>query len=271
MALYIIGTPIGNLGDMPPRAVEVLSSCDFAAAEDTRVTQKLLTRFGINVRLLSYHEHNRSRSGAGILERLENGETGALVSDAGMPVISDPGQELVSECHTRSIPVLLVPGPSALTCALALSGLPSGRFCFEGFLSVSRKNRYEHLDELKSERRTMVFYEAPHKLMNTLRDMLEFWGDRRASVSREMTKLHEETLTGTLSSLAEHFSKIKPKGEIVLIVEGAGKPQPLSLEATVELALSHQELPPSQAARLVAKSSGRSRREIYEKTFLKKS
>jgi len=263
--LYIVGTPLGNLGDLSPRAREVLSSCDFIAAEDTRVTGKLLAHFGIHTPLIPYHRHNRAQSEPGLWARLEEGQEGALVADAGMPVISDPGRELVAGCRERGIPVRLVPGPDALTGALALSGLPAGRFCFEGFLSTARKSRYEHLQQLKEEPRTLIFYEAPHKLLRTLEDMENCWGDRRASVSREMTKLYEETLYGTLSSLREHFAQTPPKGEFVLVVEGALCPEPMAPDQALALARAYQKegLSPAQAAREAAGASGRSKREIY--------
>jgi 16S rRNA (cytidine1402-2'-O)-methyltransferase len=219
--LYLVATPIGNLGDISPRMAETLASCDFVAAEDTRVTLKLLNHLGIKKPLVSYYEHNRAESGEKILRRLLNGETCALVSDAGMPAVSDPGQDLVALCAKNGVKVLAIPGPCAAVTAVALSGLPSGRFCFEGFLSTARKSRFEHLNALKAEPRTMIFYEAPHKLLATLRDMLESFGDRRVAVCRELTKLHEETLHTTLSGALEHFEQTPPRGEFVLVVEGA--------------------------------------------------
>ena len=166
--LYVVGTPIGNLGDFSPRAVQVLSECDFIAAEDTRVTIKLLNHFGIKKEMISYYEHNKLNRGEQIISRILAGENCALVSDAGMPAISDPGEELVDSAHNAGITVESVPGPSAVTTALALSGMPSGRFCFEGFLSVNKPSRKQHLEQVKTERRTMIFYEAPHKLCRTL-------------------------------------------------------------------------------------------------------
>ena len=266
MALYIVGTPIGNLGDMSPRAVETLSRCDFVAAEDTRVTGNLLRHFGLRKPLLSYHEHNRAQSGPGIWERLLAGQEGALVTDAGMPAISDPGEELVAGCAERGIEVVLVPGPSAVIGALALSGLPSGRFCFEGFLSTARKSRHEHLAELKTEPRTMIFYEAPHKLLNTLRDLREALGDRCVSVSREMTKLYEQTLRGTLSDALAHFAQTPPRGEFVLVVEGAPPPEPVPVADALETAKRYRAegMTVRDAARRAAEETGASRREIYE-------
>lgn len=220
--LYLVGTPIGNLGDLSPRAKTVLEEVDFIAAEDTRVTLKLLNRFDIHKPLVSYFEHNKYASGAKILERLLAGESCALVTDAGMPAISDPGEDMVRLCAENGVEVLSVPGPVAVCTALALSALPTGRFCFEGFLSTSNKSRREHLESLRSERRTMVFYEAPHKLLRTLEDMKNTFGaERRISLCRELTKLHEETLRTDLAGALEHFSKTPPKGEFVLVIDGA--------------------------------------------------
>ena len=220
--LYLVATPIGNLGDISPRAAEVFSSVDFIAAEDTRVTIKLLNHLNIKKPLVSYYEHNRAESGDKIVSRLLGGESCALVSDAGMPAISDPGEDLVRLCAENGIQVISIPGPCAAVCAMALSALPSGRFTFEGFLSTAKKSRFEHLEELKTEKRTMIFYEAPHKLRATLSDMLEYFGDRRISICRELTKLHEETLRFTLSEAVRYYEETTPKGEFVLVVEGAG-------------------------------------------------
>lgn len=232
--LYLVATPIGNLGDMTKRAADILSGVDFIAAEDTRVTLKLLNHLGIKKPIVSYYEHNRKESGEKICARLLAGETCALVTDAGMPAISDPGEDLVRLCAEAGIGIYAIPGACAAVAALALSGLPTGRFTFEGFLSTSRKSRFEHLQALKAEKRTMIFYEAPHKLPATLRDMLEAFGDRRVSISREMTKIHEETLRCTLSSAVRHFEEKPPRGEFVLVVEGAAEqavPGPNLVEA----------------------------------------
>ena len=198
--LYLVATPIGNLGDLSPRAREILSTVDFIAAEDTRVTQKLLTACELPRKpMISYYEHNRRARGEVVLERMLGGETCALVTDAGTPAVSDPGEDLVALCAEHDIPVIPVPGCCAAVCALAASGLPTGRWCFEGFLSVNKKARREHLDALEGEKRTMIFYEAPHKLCATLRDLAAAFGeDRRLSLSRELTKLHEQTLRMTL-------------------------------------------------------------------------
>lgn len=219
--LFLVGTPIGNLNDFSPRAAETLSSVDFIAAEDTRVTAKLLNHFGIKKNLVSYYEHNKTESGEKIISRLLAGQSCALVSDAGMPAISDPGETLVAMCRKEGIEVLVIPGPSAVVSAIALSGLPSGRFTFEGFLSTSKKARFEHLNSLKNEHRTMVFYEAPHKLLATLRDMVSVFGERKISISREITKIHEETLCFTLPEALQYFTDNLPRGEFVLVIDGA--------------------------------------------------
>ena len=221
--LYLVATPIGNLGDLSPRAREVLSAVDFIAAEDTRVTQKLLTACGLPRKpMISYYEHNRRARGEEVLAKLLAGESCALVTDAGTPAVSDPGEDLVALCAEHDVPVVPIPGCCAAVCALAASGLPTGRWCFEGFLSVNKKARRAHLDALQNEKRTMIFYEAPHKLCATLRDLAEaFGGARRISLSRELTKLHEETLRMTLAEAAAYFDRTPPRGEFVLIVEGA--------------------------------------------------
>ena len=218
--LYVVGTPIGNLGDFSPRAVEVLNSCDFIAAEDTRVTIKLLNHFGIKKPMISYHEHNRAQRGGTIIDRLLNGENCALVSDAGMPIISDPGEDLTALCHENNIQVCAVPGPCAFVTALAISGMPAGRFTFEGFLTRTKQLRREHLSELIDEKRTMIFYEAPHKLPATLVDMAEYWGDRRIAIVKELTKIHELVERTTLYAAAEKYKEVAPKGEFVIIIEG---------------------------------------------------
>lgn len=219
--LYLVGTPIGNLGDLSVRALETLRGADFIAAEDTRVTAKLLNHFEIKKPCVSYYEHNKYASGEKILARILAGETCALVTDAGMPAISDPGEDLVRLCAEHGVEVVTIPGPCAAIAALAVSGLPTQRFCFEGFLAVSGKNRSAHLEQLKTEPRTMIFYEAPHKLVRTLEDMLAVFGDRDIAIAREITKLHEETLRTTLSGALAHFRAVPPKGEFVLVLRGA--------------------------------------------------
>ena len=221
--LDLVATPIGNLGDLSPRARDILSSVDFIAAEDTRVTQKLLTACALPRKpLISYYEHNRRARGEEVLARLRAGESCALVTDAGTPAVSDPGEDLVALCAAHGIPVVPIPGCCAAVCALAASGLPTGRWCFEGFLSVNKKARRAHLDALRNEKRTMIFYEAPHKLCATLRDLADtFGGARRLSLSRELTKLHEETLRMTLDEAVQYFDAHPPRGEFVLTIEGA--------------------------------------------------
>lgn len=221
-ALYLVGTPIGNLSDISERAVKVLSEADFIAAEDTRNSLRLLTHLGIQKPLVSYYEHNKSERGAQIAERLKNGETCALITDAGMPAISDPGEDLVRLCAAEGITVTTVPGPCAAITALTLSALPTGRFSFEGFLSAQKSERRKALSELSEEKRTMIFHEAPHKLRATLSDMKEAFGkDRAISVCRELTKLNEEILRTDLGGAVDHYEDNEPRGEYVLVVAGA--------------------------------------------------
>ena len=266
--LYLVGTPIGNLGDFSPRAADALREADFIAAEDTRVTLKLLNHFGIRKPMVSYFEHNKYASGAKIFERILAGETCALVTDAGMPAISDPGEELVRLCAEGGVEVLTVPGPSALISALALSALPTGRFCFEGFLSTANKSRRGHLESLRSERRTMIFYEAPHKLMRTLEDMKNTFGpERRISLCRELTKLHEQTLRTDLAGAIEHFTQFPPKGEFVLVIEGAPEAgSGFSLDEAVELAERYRAegLSRKAACKKAAAETGFSANELYD-------
>lgn len=220
--LILVPTPIGNLGDISPRAAEALRHCDFIAAEDTRVSLKLLNHLGIKKQLISYHEHNKRECGPYVVGRIQNGETCALVTDAGTPAISDPGEDLVRLCAEAGVIVTAIPGPCAAITGLAISGLPTGRFTFEGFLSVNKRSRREHLDSLKDETRTMIFYEAPHKLIPTLGDMEKaFGGDRRICLCRELTKLHEEALRMTLSEAVAYYQETAPRGEYVLIISGA--------------------------------------------------
>lgn len=266
--LYIVGTPIGNLSDFSPRAVETLQKVDFIAAEDTRVSLKLLTHFGIQKPLISYHEHNLRERGEYILSRIENGERCAIVTDAGMPCISDPGEDLVRLCAERGIEMHVVPSPTAAMSALAISGLPTSRFSFEGFLSVTKKQRREHLDEVKYFRRTLIFYEAPHKLVYTLTDMLEAFGDRRIALCRELTKIHEEVLRGTISEMIEYYKEKSPKGEYVLIIEGASEEETteeITLEKACEMAerLISDGKKASDACKEIAKLTGFAKSEIY--------
>lgn len=265
--LYVVGTPIGNLGDMSPRALDILEKSDFIAAEDTRVALKLLNHFGIKNQLVSYHEHNRFEAGESILSRILAGETCAIVTDAGMPAISDPGEDLVRLCHEHSVKVESVPGPCAFSTALAISGMPAGRFTFEGFLSMNKPSRRKHLEELKTEKRTMIFYEAPHKLPATLKDLAETFGERNIAIVREITKIHEEVIRTTLSDAAEKYSDGSLKGEIVIIVEGAKEEKhKTTVEEAVALALRIEKdgASRSDAAKQAAKQTGFKKGDIYK-------
>ncbi|MDD2954856.1 MAG: 16S rRNA (cytidine(1402)-2'-O)-methyltransferase [Oscillospiraceae bacterium] len=266
--LYVVGTPIGNLGDMSPRALEILRQVDFVAAEDTRVSGKLLNLFEIKKPLVSYYQHNMRERGEMLLERILAGEDCAVVTDAGMPCISDPGEDLVRLCAENGVEVVTVPGPSAAISALAVSGLPTARFSFEGFLSTNRRGRMEHLQEVKNDRHTLIFYEAPHKLVGTLEDMLETLGDRRVSLCRELTKLHEEVIRTTFSGALERYRETAPRGEYVLIVEGAPEPQKgegVTLEEAVEQVKALQAAGESisAAAKAVAQQTGFKKGELY--------
>ena len=264
--LYIVATPIGNLNDLSPRASETLATADFIAAEDTRVTAKLLNRFSIKTPLISYYEHNKKQKGEYILSRLLSGENCALVTDAGTPAISDPGVDLVDLCLSNGIAVRAVAGPSAIIAALSISGMNCGRFCFEGFLSTSKKSREAHLKETALEKRTMVFYEAPHKLVRTLKDMLQYYGDRKIALCRELTKIHEETERTTLSLALEKYSATPPRGEFVLIVEGCPE-TPAQQEDSDPLddvkALVEKGESPSSAVKEVSSLRNISKNELY--------
>ena len=266
--LYLVGTPIGNLGDFSPRAVETLENADFIAAEDTRVSVKLLNHFGIKKPLVSYHEHNKAAAGQTILERILSGETCALVTDAGMPAISDPGEDLARLCAENGVPVFAVPGPCAAICALAVSGFDTRRFCFEGFLSANKKERRERLQELSGEERTVVFHEAPHKLKATLADMAEILGNRRIALCRELTKLHEDTMRTTLPEAAQYYQENEPRGEYVLVVAGREKAEQteLTLEQGVALVLKKRAegMKMKDAVRQVADDTGLNRNELYQ-------
>ena len=266
--LYLVGTPIGNLGDISPRALETLEAADFIAAEDTRVTLKLLNHFGIKKPLICYFEHNRAEMGEKLLARLLAGESCALVTDAGMPAISDPGEDIVRQCAAVGVPVLGVPGPSALVTALALSGLPTQRFCFEGFLAVSGKTRRGHLEALREETRTMIFYEAPHKLLRTLQDLYDVFGERDVALCRELTKLHEEVVRTTLSGAIARYTETPPRGEFVLVVRGRQTPDaPEMTEAEALAAVDRYRAGGSslkEACRLAASDSGFSKNVLYQ-------
>ena len=266
--LYLVGTPIGNLGDFSPRAVQTLKEADFIAAEDTRVTLKLLNHFSVKKPMVSYFEHNRRERGEQIVARMLAGESCALVTDAGMPAVSDPGEDLVALCHERGIRVCAVPGPAAFVTALALSGLPAGRFTFEGFLSVNKRSRKEHLASLAGEARTMIFYEAPHKLPATLRDLYAALGDRRIAIVREITKVHEEVLRTTLGQAAGAYADGGLRGEIVLVIEGAEAPaqDAVLLEDAVEIARGRMAAgqTASDAARQTARETGLKKGDLYK-------
>lgn len=268
--LYVVGTPIGNLSDLSPRAIDTLSNVDFIAAEDTRVTLKLLNKFGIKTRLESYHEHNKSERGTEILHEIMSGKSCALVTDAGMPAISDPGEDLVRLCREAGVEVESVPGPTAFATAMAISGMRSNRFTFEGFLSVNKKTRFEHLNSIKNEQRTMIFYEAPHKLRATLKDLYATLGDREIAICRELTKIHEEVKRTTLSVAAkEIYEQARPVGEFVLII--SGKPENeeervYTLSEAVEIAQKYiaDGMSSSNAAKAAALDTGLKKGDIYK-------
>ena len=269
--LYLVATPIGNLGDFSPRAIETLQNADFLAAEDTRVSIKLLNHFGIKKPLVSYHGHNEKSAGQSILRRLLDGESCALMTDAGTPAISDPGEELVRLCAENGVTVTSIPGCCAAVNALAVSGLPTGRFTFEGFLPVNQKSRRERLDALRTEERTMIFHEAPHKLRTTLKDFRAAFGpERRIALCRELTKLHEETMRTTLDAAAAYYEDPDhaPRGEYVLVIEGKerkeGTAVPLE-EAVVEvLTLRDSGTRLKDAARQVSARTGWTANQLYE-------
>lgn len=266
--LYVVGTPIGNLSDMSPRAINTLENVDFIAAEDTRVTLKLLNHFGIKKPMVSYYEHNKRERGEIICNRILAGESCAIVTDAGMPCISDPGEDLIKLCEEKGIKAVVVPGPSAVISALAVSGLETGRFCFEGFLSVNKKSRKAHLESLLKEQRTMIFYEAPHKLPATLKDLYSAFGDRKLTIVREITKIHEETIRTTTKYACEVLAEENIKGEIVLVLEGLKQTEEESytLNQAVEIAknLIEKGTKSSEAAKEAASITGFKKNEIYK-------
>lgn len=267
--LYLVATPIGNLGDFSPRAAETLGAVDFIAAEDTRVSVKLLNHFQIKKPLVSYHEHNHAAAGQAILQRLLAGESCALVTDAGTPAISDPGEDLVRLCAENGVEVLSIPGCCAAVNALAVSGLPTGRFTFEGFLTVNKKSRRERLDSLKNEERTMIFHEAPHKLRATLEDLRETFGpDRRVALCRELTKLHEEVRRTTLGEAAAYYAENPPRGEFVLVVAGAEEPaeEGCTFEGALALVRARMDegLSTKDAVKQVAKLTGFAKNQLYD-------
>ena len=267
--LYLVPTPIGNLGDISIRCRQTLEEADFIAAEDTRVTLKLLNHLGIKKSLVSYYEHNKAFKGDKIVERILMGETCALVSDAGSPAISDPGEDLVKQCAAAGIPVCAIPGPCAAITALSISGQATGRFCFEGFLSTSKKSRREHLESLQNEQRTMIFYEAPHKLLSTLEDLKDAFGEARGiSLCRELTKLHEEVVRTTLGEAVAKYTENPPKGEFVLIVAGAEpveKEVPTETDAAARVAqLMEEGLSRKDAVKQTAKELGLPKNVVYD-------
>lgn len=267
--LYLVPTPIGNLGDISQRCREVLESADFIAAEDTRVTLKLLNHLGIKKSLVSYYEHNKAQKGGVILDRILAGQTCALVSDAGSPAISDPGEDLVRQCAQAGVTVSAIPGPCAVITALSISGQSTGRFCFEGFLSTAKKSRREHLESLTGETRTMVFYEAPHKLVATLEDMAAVFGaDRSISICRELTKLHEEVIRTTLGEALLRYTEISPKGEFVLVIAGAA---PVAVQSATReeaaarvAALMERGFSRKDAVRQASEELGLPKNTVYE-------
>ena len=265
--LTIVPTPIGNLEDMTFRAIRSLKEADLILAEDTRTTGILLKHFEIQNKMLSHHKFNEHQTVERMAARVKGGENIALVSDAGMPAISDPGEMLVTQCAEKGIPVRVVPGPSAVVSALAISGLPTGRFTFEGFLSTAKKSRREHLAQVKQERRTMIFYEAPHKLLTTLEDMLEAWGDRRIAVVRELTKIHEEAIRTTLAQAVAFYRENTPKGEFVLVIEGAPEEQAEEMTLEQAVAFAREQMArgasASEAAKEAAQASPFKKGELY--------
>ena len=268
--LYLVATPIGNLSDISERALKVLSEVDVVAAEDTRNTGKLLAYFGISKPMISYFEHNKRERGEVILERLKNGESCALVTDAGTPAISDPGEDLVRLCAENDVTVTSIPGCSAVVNALALSALPTGRFCFEGFLSTNKNERFERLNEIKNDTRTTIFYEAPHKLTKTLEDLYNVFGNRKIALCRELTKLNEEIMRTTIEGAIEYYNVNSPRGEFVLVVEGCTMATDentfwasMSIEDHVEYYVS-QGFKKMDAIKSVAKDRGLPKNEVYK-------
>ena len=270
--LYLVPTPIGNLGDISQRMADTLEAVDFIAAEDTRVSLKLLNHLGLKKPMISYYRHNTEAGGQAVLSRLLAGESCALVTDAGTPAVSDPGEDLVRLCTQSGVEVVAIPGPCALITALSVSGLPTGRFTFEGFLAMNKKNRRSHLEELRQEQRTMIFYEAPHKLTATLADLAEFFGpDRRISLCRELTKLHEEVRRTTLGEAMTWYEANPPRGEFVLVVEGAAEnaKEAPTLEQGLERVaqLRAEGLSLKDAARQAAKETGLPKNELYSRAM----
>lgn len=266
--LYLVGTPIGNLNDISNRTLEILETVDFIAAEDTRNTLKILNHFNIKKSMTSYYEHNKVQKGSEIISRLKNGENCALVTDAGMPAISDPGEDIVRQCHENDIKVSVVPGPCAFVCALALSGFPSKRFTFEGFLETNKKERNAHLESLSFEKRTMIFYEAPHKLLSTLIDMEKVFSDRNVAIIKEITKIYEDVKITTLKSAIQFFQENTPKGEFVIVLKGSEDEEKnplneLSIEKHIDF-YKDKGFSNTEALKAVAKDRGLRKNEVYK-------
>ncbi|MBN3925785.1 16S rRNA (cytidine(1402)-2'-O)-methyltransferase [Nostoc sp. NMS4] len=266
--LYVVGTPIGNLEDITFRAVRILQTVDIIAAEDTRHTGKLLQHFQVKTPQVSYHEHNRTSRIPELLEHLVNHKAIALVSDAGMPGISDPGYELIKACIQTGITVVPIPGASAAITALSAAGLPTDRFVFEGFLPAKSQQRQEHLESLQTESRTLIFYESPHRLRDTLQDLAEVWGsDRQIVLGRELTKLYEEFWRGTIAEAIAHYTQREPQGEYTLVVAGISLSQPQLTEEELKAELKQlisQGISRSQASRQLAKFTSLPRRQLYQ-------
>ncbi len=266
--LYVVATPIGNLEDLSPRARQTLAAVDLIAAEDTRHTGRLLSHFGVKTRLLALHDHNEADRADTIIEVLQSGQSVALVSDAGTPLISDPGYRVVQAAHDARIPVSPIPGPSALAAALSVAGLPTDRFCFEGFLPSKKKARRDRLADLGGEPRTMVFYESVHRVGDCIDDMIDVFGkDRLASISRELSKLHEQVKLEPLGQLRDELAagEITPKGEFVIVVAGAGEVRESSLETDTLLKELAGKLPDKEVARIVSNVTGEKRNALYKR------
>lgn len=264
--LYIVGTPIGNLEDMSVRGVRILSEVDFIAAEDTRVSLKLLNHFNIKKPMISYHDHNQKEKGNEIIQKLLHGDSCAIITDAGMPCISDPGEDLVRLCAQNQIETKIIPGPSASLSALALSGLDTSRFVFEGFLTTQKSEKRDSIEDLQREKRTLIFYEAPHKLLQTLESLLQILGNRPISIARELTKIYEEVIRTTLEEAVLYYQQNKPRGEFVLVVAGADDEEPVSMVQAIEMVqkLVQKGIPLSQAAKDVAHQTGYKKGDLYK-------
>ena len=271
--LYLCATPIGNLGDMTPRVVETLRSVDLIAAEDTRNSLKLMTHFEIHTPMTSYHEYNKVEKAYTLIAKLQEGQNIALITDAGTPGISDPGEDLVRICYEEGIEVTSLPGPAACITALTMSGQPTRRFAFEAFLPSDKKEKQRILEELKSETRTIILYEAPHRLVRTLEELLEALGDRRITICRELTKKYETALRTTFQGALDHFETEEPRGECVIVIEGKSPEEikkekeqtweAMSIKEHMDVYLS-QGIEKKEAMKLVAKDRGIGKRDVYQ-------